>query len=129
VALALAIELPVQATTMRPPGTSMMLLLVDEVGVGDTGGDGLPLGGGDVVAVPDAETDTETETVGETDGDGEGDTETDVDPVGVGDGVVVGVGVVDPPVTTAPPTALPALQVNTYSVPVGVTTVLGVTNG
>lgn len=88
-ALALAIELPRHAMTIRPPGTVSMILPVDGLGVGEI--DAEP-----PVAVGDGETDGEF-------ADGE--------PVGVREPVGVGVGVGELDGGTAPPTALPSTQV------------------
>jgi hypothetical protein len=106
VAFAFAIEFPVQATTMRPPGTSMMLLLVDGLAVGD--GE-LTLGVGEPVSVG----------VGVAPGETVVDADTEMDGVGVGGA----------PATTGPPTALPSRQVKTYSVPGGAAALVGVGDG
>ncbi len=103
VAFAFAIEFPMQAMTIRPPGTVSTLLLVDGLGVGDPGG-GVRVGA--------------TETVTDTEGDDDGDV--DVDAEEVAELVGVGVGVGDLDGSTAPPTALPSRQVKTYSTPGGV---------
>jgi hypothetical protein len=93
----LAIVLPLQAMTIKPPGTSSRILLVDGLVLGDTVADG------------------------DDDGETDGDTDAPPDAVGdeLGDGIGVDVGV------TAPPTALPSRQTNTYSIPIGVLVAVG----
>jgi hypothetical protein len=93
----LAIELPLQATTTRPPGTSKTIFPVDGLGVGDGEDDGVTLG----VTVPAMAADV--------DPDGDDDALGDVEGVGVGVGDVV---------VTTPPIAFPFVHRYTYSVPV-----------
>ena len=110
VALALAILLPRQAIEIVPPGTVSMLFPVDGLAVGET-----------VEAVCEADGDGDGDGDGDTETDGEGDADVDGVPVvvGVGVGVGVTVGVGDTDGATGPPTAMPLMQVKTYSIPGG----------
>jgi hypothetical protein len=83
----LAIELPLQATTTRPPGTSKTIFPVDGLGVGDGDEDeGVTLGPTVPAIAPDVDPDGDDDGVGDVEGVG----------VGVGDVVV-----------TTPPIAFP----------------------
>ncbi len=96
----MAITLPLHAIRIVPPGTSIRLLLVDGllvgVGVPDGDADVVPDAEGELLAVPEGVPDGDVDGVAEGDADGD----------------------------TAPPTAFPFWQVNTYS-----TAFAGTTNG
>jgi hypothetical protein len=84
----LAIELPLHATTTRPPGTSKTIFPVDGIGVGDGDDEGVMLAETVPEVDPDVDPDGDDDVVGEVEGEG----------VGVGDAV------------TTPPMALPLLH-------------------